>query len=240
MASSRCSHFYLARTGFAVLIASIVLATGCKTTTVIDEYRQVATDELAIGESVVVLGRRHEMDKETEEDFVACIGNELAKGANGIQVIPEQQFLDAMYPWFESSTAPMDVKNLDKLMRNERIARRFEEFQIRYFIWLDGFTERTDSSGSVSCSIGPGGGGCFGFATWDEESHYEASIWDLDGAELSGKISAEGQGTSYMPAIFVPIPLIANVKGAACDSMAAQLRSFIGIDGVAPASGEGI
>jgi hypothetical protein len=227
----------MARIGLAALIAGIVISAGCKTTTVIDEYRQDTSDAMTVGESVVVLGRRHEMDKETEEDFVACVGNELAKNGGGIQVIPEQQFLDAMYPWFESSTAPLDVKNLDKLMRIEKVAQRFEEFQIRYFIWLDGFTERTDSSGSVSCSIGPGGGGCFGFATWDDESHYEASIWDLDGAKVTGKISAEGQGTSYMPAIFVPIPLIANVKGAACDSMAAQLKSFIGTDGLAGGDG---
>ncbi len=178
-------------------------------------------------DSIVVLGRRHSSGHETEIDFVSCVGDSLASGGTGLQVIPEKQFVDAMYPYFETSTAPMDVRNLDRLVQNPAIAEKFADFGLRYFIWIDGSTETTDKKGSISCAIGPGGGGCFGFATWDDEANYEASIWDFDNLKLSGKISAETTGTSYLPAIIVPIPMLARVQAGACKSMAAQIKSFL-------------
>jgi hypothetical protein len=132
-----------------------------------------------------------------------------------------------MYPYFETSTAPTDVKNLDKLVQIPEIRAKLQQFGVRYFVWIDGFTETVDKKGSISCAIGPGGGGCFGFATWDDAANYEASIWDFKELALSGKISAETQGTSYLPAIFIPVPLLARVQSNACTSMAQQLRTFL-------------
>ena len=200
---------------------------GCKSTTVIDEYREAPTASLSAGESVVVLGRRSSSQHEIETDFITCVGKALTNSGEGMRVIPEQEFIDSMYPYFETSTAPMDVKNLDTLVQNPAIARKFADFDIRYFIWIDGFTERTDSNGSITCAVGPGGGGCFGFATWDDEANYEASVWDFKALNFSGKISAETKGTSYMPAVFIPVPLLARVQANACKSMAEQIRSFL-------------
>lgn len=209
------------------MLAALLVLGACKSTTVIDEYREAPTAIVNPDESLVVLGRRHSSHHETEEDFITCVGKSLSAGSNAFKVIPEKEFVDSMYPYFETSTAPMDVKNLDKLAQNPAIADKFSDFRIRYFIWIDGFTETTDKRGSVACSIGPGGGGCFGFATWDDEANYEASIWDFKNLQLSGKISAETQGTSYMPAVIVPIPMLARVQSGACKSMADQIKRFL-------------
>lgn len=205
---------------------AIIVLGGCKSTTVIDQYREFETS-LNAGDTIVVLGRRHNSEHETEKDFISCVGKSLASGEYAINVIPEDLFVDSMYPYFEVSTAPMDVKNLDRLVHNPAIAKKFSEFNIRYFIWIDGFTERTGSSGSITCSITPAGGGCFGFATWDDEANYEASVWDFETLNLAGRISAETQGTSYLPAIIIPIPLLARVQASACKSMANQIKSFL-------------
>lgn len=212
----------------AVAVLAMVAGTlaGCRTTTVIDEYRAAPTN-ISSHQAIVVLGRRHEMDKGTEKDFVRCVGNSLAGSSGKLRVIPEQDFLDTLYPWFEVSTAPMDVENLDSLISNPAVAAKFEEFGIRYFVWIDGFTETTDRAGSVSCAVGPGGGGCLGFKTWDDEAKYEASIWDLKDISVSGKINTETAGTSYVPAVIIPIPLLARVKATACDAMAVRLQHFI-------------
>jgi hypothetical protein len=210
----------------AGLLALLALGAGCKSTTVIDEHR-VTDTHIVSGESIVVLGRRSNSEHETEEDFIRCVGDNLAKGGNPINVVPERQFVDSMYPYFEASTAPTDVKNLDKLVQIPEIRDKLQQFGVRYFVWIDGFTETVDKKGSISCAIGPGGGGCFGFATWDDAAEYEASIWDFRDLALSGKISTETQGTSYMPAIFIPVPLLARVQSNACQSMAEQLRSFL-------------
>lgn len=210
----------------AALIAVLLALGACKSTTVIDETRQAPTS-INSDESVVVLGRRISGEHETEDDFINCVGDSLDNGEHAINVIPEKEFVDSMYPYFEASTAPMDVRNLSKLVRNPAIASKFEDFKIRYFVWIDGSTERTGSSGSISCSISPAGGGCFGFATWDDESDYEASIWDFKNLNLSGKISATTQGTSYLPAIVIPIPLLARVQANACKNMADQIKTFL-------------
>ena len=208
------------------LLLAVLLLPGCKSTTVIDEYRDADTS-LNIGDTVVVLGRRNTSEHETEKDFISCVGKSLAGGEKPIHVIPEDTFVNSMYPYFEVSTAPMDVKNLDTLVKKPEIARKFSEFNIRYFIWIDGHTEKTDSSGSISCSITPAGGGCFGFATWDDQANYEASVWDFQNQNLAGRISAETKGTSYLPAIIIPIPLLARVQSNACAGMASQLKSFL-------------
>jgi hypothetical protein len=210
-----------------LLTCALVVTAGCKSTTIIDEYRENPSISMVEGESIVVLGRRNSSSYDTEIDFVDCVGRSLKYSLRGINVIPEQQFIDSMYPYFETSTAPMDVKNLDRLVQMPEVASKLEEFKVRYFVWIDGFTETTDSDGAISCTVGPGGGGCFGFATWDDEANYEAIIWDFKDLNLEGKISAESSGTSYLPAVIIPIPLLARVQSSACSSMASQIRNFL-------------
>ena len=220
----------LARGGkclFFICVGLSALLSGCKSTTVIDEYREQAVTTLGDNESIVILGRRSSTSHETEIDFIDCVGKSLSSGDKNIHVIPEKDFVDSMYPYFETSTAPMDVKNLDKLVQIPEVANKFSEFGIKYFIWIDGFTETVDQNGSISCAIGPGGGGCFGFASWEDEANYEATIWDFKDLTLSGRISAETNGTSLMPAIFIPIPLLARVQSHACQNLAHQIESFL-------------
>ncbi len=79
----------------------------------------------------------------------------------------------------------------------------------------------------MTCSVGPGGGGCFGFVSWERDSSYEASIWDMRRGRPVGKIASDARGTSYMPAVVVPVPLIARVQASACDGLGDQLRTFL-------------
>jgi hypothetical protein len=107
------------------------------------------------------------------------------------------------------------------------VAGRLADIGLKYLVWIEGSTERTDSEGSLTCSITTTGAGCFGFLTWENDSSYEATIWDVRSGRAVGRISSDAIGTSYMPAVVVPIPLIARVKSSACSSLADQLKSFI-------------
>jgi hypothetical protein len=210
--------------GLAFLLLTVSLA-GC-TTTEIDEFRQGAT-HIDAGEKIVILGRRQNNNYETEGSFVQCVADTVASGRDGIEVIAEQDFLDAMFPFFEPRTAPMRTSHLEELMRLDVAAQKIEEFGVEYIVWLDGFTERSDSGGSMSCVIGPGGGGCFGFGTWTDDSNFEAEVWDLDTLTSVGSISTDANGQSYMPAVVIPIPLIARVEANACNGLGNQLKQFI-------------
>jgi len=200
------------------------MGAGCVDAT-IEEYRAGAS-EMVAGERIVILGRRHNNRYETETSFVDCIGKELGSGSNAVAVVPERQFVDELFPWFEPRTAPLKASDLPKLLANPLIAERFEQDGLRYLVWLDGSTSTTDSAGSMTCTISPGGGGCFGFVTWNRDSSYEASIWDLRSQQNVGRISSDASGTSYMPAVVIPVPIIARVQAEACDGLATQLRAF--------------
>lgn len=213
----------IARLAFAFPVAFIL--SSC-TTTEIDEFRQSATD-IAFDESIVILGRRQNNNYETEESFVQCVGDVVSRGQGAISVVNEGEFLDAMFPFFEPRTAPMRTGHLEQLMAVDVAAEKLEEFGIEYIVWLDGITERSDQSGSISCTIGPGGGGCFGFGTWTDDSNFEAEIWDIDTMTSVGSISTESNGQSYMPAVVIPIPLIARVEANACSGLGGQLKQFI-------------
>ncbi|HJP38314.1 MAG TPA: hypothetical protein QF499_04175 [Gammaproteobacteria bacterium] len=202
----------------------VALVAGCSSTTVIDAH---VTKPALIDsqDAVVVLGRRSSIEQEIERDFIKCVGKNLSKHAENFYVVPEETFVDGMYPYFENSTAPLDIRDLGKLVKIPEVIQKLQEFKVRYFIWIVGFTERTDENGAMSCAVAPGGGGCFGFATWSDEASYEAHIWDLENLQITAKVSAETQGTSYMPAIFVPIPLLARVQSSACQGMAKQIQT---------------
>ena len=49
---------------------------------------------------------------------------------------------------------------------------------------------------------------------------------------VTGTINADYSGTSFLPALVVPIPLIARTQAAACKGLADQLRAFIVSDSV--------
>lgn len=201
------------------------IATACTSTTV-DEFRQGETG-IETHESVVILGRRQASDYETRAEFVDCVGDRLGRGNDAISVIPEQEFVDAMFPWFEPRTAPLRTRDLEKLMAEEVVAQKMDEFGVRYIVWLDGFTETTGRSGSISCTIGPGGGGCFGFGSWEDDANFDARIWDVGSATNVGTISTDANGQSYLPALVIPIPLIARVEANACSRLANQLKDFV-------------
>ena len=207
----------------SLVAGALALALGGCTTTKIDE-RRVTSASVVSGDAVVVLGRRHSSDYETEPDFIRCVGNGVSRA--GAKVLPELDFMNNFYPWFEPRTAPMSIKRLEALMQKPLFAQSLRQTNLRYIVWVDGQTQTVDKAGSISCAVGPGGAGCIGFGTWDDSSTYEASVWDLQKMDTVAQISAEASGTSYMPALIVPVPLIARVQAAACDGLANQLQNL--------------
>jgi len=208
-----------------LLLFNAALLAACTSTTV-DEFRQGETG-IENDEAVVILGRRQASDYETRSEFVECVGDRMARGDNAINIVPEQEFIDAMFPWFEPRTAPLRTRDLEQLMAEDVVAAKMSEYGIRYIVWLDGFTETTDRQGSISCTIGPGGGGCFGFGTWEDDANFDARVWDVGSLTNVGTINTDATGQSYLPALVVPIPLIARVEANACNRLATQLKDFV-------------
>ena len=180
----------------AVIVA--ITTSGCVTATI--ENARVETTGLLEGEAVVIIAKSYHQGNETEADYIQCVETALGYGVSALNVVPAQQFIDKLFPWFEPRTAPSNTKGLMQFMEKLGVSKAIELMGVRYIIWIDGDTERVTQGGSLSCAAGPGGGGCFGFAWWQDDADYEASIWDLDKSESVGTVTADYSGTSFLPA----------------------------------------
>jgi hypothetical protein len=211
-----------------ILLGVVASLTACVTSRV-EDSREGLTG-LAEGEAVVIMAKSYHLGNETEAKYINCIEDSLGRGKGGMRVIPRGEFVDSVFPWFEPRTAPAETKGLAKLMERPGVADKIKDQGIRYIIWIDGDTEKVAGGGSLSCAAGPGGGGCFGFAWWQNAADYDAFVWDLEGLESAGTVSADVSGTSFLPALVIPIPLIARTQAKACKGLADQLRAFIVTD----------
>jgi len=204
--------------------ATFLLLSGCMTAK-LEEDRTMSTS-IGATEAVVLLAKPHVEGITAEDDFMDCVGDKMAK-STGIQVRPNDLFVDSMFPWLEPSTAPQRPEGITKLLSKDVVAARVAESGVRYLIWIDGATRQTDSGGSITCTLGPAGGGCIGFGWWEKESDYEAVVWDLNTARTAGSVSTNVTGTSALVGVLVPLPFIARVQGTACDRLAEQLGAFL-------------
>jgi hypothetical protein len=106
------------------------------------------------------------------------------------------------------------------------VSERISASGVRYLVWLDGATRKTDGGGSLACGAAPGAAGCVGFGWWEKESDFEAVIWDLKSGKSAGSVGTNVTGTSAIVGAVVPLPFIARVEGTACKRLAEQLQSF--------------
>jgi hypothetical protein len=206
------------------LLIICFLTAGCSTTRIDEEVN--AAYSIKEGESIVVLSDSYHTGNKTENDFMDCLNQSLSKKQNEFNVISTTEFQNIFYPWFEPSTAPQTIEKLPQLLSKQIIKDKLDQLEIKYLVKVTGETKTNASSGALSCAAGPGGGGCFGFAWWDDTSAYEASIWDLSQEASVGNLSASVSGTSVIPAIVIPIPILARTQSNACEGLTRQIVGF--------------
>ena len=204
--------------GLAVPAALLVLAAGLAPA---DAFAEEEAESLVLLRTSYLAGNR------TEEEFVRCVSKKIRSGKKRTHVIGERKFVDDLYPWLEPRTMPRESADLSEFMERPGVGEAIRRKGVRYMVWLSGQTMREGSGGSLSCAAGPGGAGCFGLAWWQNNSEYTASVWDIsDGSDL-GAMKANVRGTSVIPALVIPIPIIARTREKACDSLAGQLRDYL-------------
>ncbi|HEY5568457.1 MAG TPA: hypothetical protein VIM81_14615 [Gammaproteobacteria bacterium] len=202
------------------------LAAGCGVTSRLEPYKQTSA-VIQEGEHVVVLARKHHATHEAEQEFVQCVSDALADSKHTILVQDSTEFEDMMYPWFEPSMAPLNTADLSELLDRPGVMARVQDTGVRFLVWLDGSTDRVASGGGITCAAGVGGAGCMGLAWWEDDSRYDATVWDINELASAGTIHADVRGRSVMPAIIVPLPFIARPRAHACKGLTEQLEQFL-------------
>ena len=214
----------MSRAATPMVFAGLLSLAGCMQAR-IEESREMPT-RIAGDEGIVVLAKPQVEGVGTEDGFMDCVGDNLAGGARGLRVLGNDEFVDAMFPWFEPGTAPARPEAVSTLLSQPGVSERIAASGVRYVVWLDGDTRRTDGGGSLACGAAPGAAGCIGFGWWEKEADYEATIWDLQQAKSAGSVGTNVTGTSAIIGAVVPLPFIARVQGTACNRLARQLRHF--------------
>ena len=179
------------------------------------------------GESVVVISNSYHSGNQTEYDFIQCVNKSLSNKQDYFNLIQTEYFQNMLYPWLEPRTAPQTPEDLPEFLSRDLVRGTLETHNVKYLINISGETKTNSSSGALSCAAGPGGGGCFGLAWWDDTSSYSASVWDIAQQSSVGSVSATVSGTSVIPALIIPIPIIARTKSSACDGLVKQLLNFL-------------
>jgi hypothetical protein len=209
----------------AIAVAGALIS-ACGVTSRLEPYKQ--TDAvIEEGEQVVVLARKHHATHEAEQGFVDCVSHALADSKQGIEVHDSITFENLMYPWFEPSTAPLSTADLTELLEKPGVMDRVRDTGVRFVVWLDGSTDRIASGGGITCAAGVGGAGCMGLAWWEDDSKYDATVWDIRELSSAGTIHADVRGRSVMPAIIIPLPFIARPQAHACRGLTDQLEQFL-------------
>lgn len=209
---------------FTLLLATTWIG-GCGSMTTVDDYRPTA-EPIYIGahEKVAILGRRDAGHYVTDRSFIECLVKRMKNSS--FQVMPEQEFVDALFPWFEPRTAPKHLKRLKKIMQEPSVRKKVEQEQIGYLVWLDGEVESHGVTGAMHCGVGPTGAGCFGFTSWDKQVKFEAIVWNMVDLTEEARIRVDSEGTSYVIGIVAPIPLLTRAESQACQGMGDQLKSY--------------
>jgi len=192
----------------------------------IDESRELDT-RIGNAESVVVLAKPQIEGAGADSQFLDCIGFRIAGRRKTIKVHPNEEFTDKLFPWFEPGTVPSKAEGMESILLQPGVAEQVAATGVRYIVWLDGGTRKTDGGGSLACGAAPGAAGCVGFGWWEKASDYEATVWDLKQAKSAGSVGTSVSGTSAIVGAIVPLPFIAHTEQTACTRLGDQLRSFL-------------
>ena len=205
-------------------LAGVFLA-GCASTTTVDDYRPTYEPiTIESHEKVAILGRSDAAHHSTDRDFMDCLAGRMSRA--NFQVMGEQEFIDALYPWFEPRTAPRHLRRLKAIMSDPMVREKVQQENISYLVWLEGEVESQGMAGAMHCGMGPGTPGCFGYTAWEKYATFEAVVWDLVDLTEEARIRVDSEGTSYVIGIVAPIPLLTPVEREACEGMGDQRRSY--------------
>jgi len=117
----------------ASVFALLILVSGCMQSRV-EESRELHT-KIQKDEAVVILAKPQIEGASAEDEFIDCVAGGLAgHGASAIATRTDEQFTDAMFPWFEPGTAPSRPEAVAALLTRPGVAERVAASGVRYVV----------------------------------------------------------------------------------------------------------
>ena len=163
-----------------------------------------------------------------DDDWLTCIQDGIRDGAATVQFIGSEQFRDATFPWFEPSVEqPTTPEAWARRLSDPLIADGAVRLGARYALLVGGHTENGPGSGSLACSLGPGGGGCFGFTSGPRHTGMQLTLVDFVRREFVGNIDVSESGSYTWIGLILPIPIIDATESEACRKASREVRRLL-------------
>ncbi len=198
------------------------IALGACTATTVQE--KVETPPKGIyGEVLTVLPQGPQ-----DHRFAECVSDTLKTARPNLQFVPQDQFRDALFPWFEPGIAPKSAEELASLLGKRLVEEMIAKLGIRYVILVTGETVQQGFEGPFGILSAPPAGGFFGYATAPRETKIAATIWDLKGTRLFPTEHAEARGAFVAAAFILPVLIPTATETPACKDLGQRLAGYFG------------
>jgi hypothetical protein len=216
-----CNRLYI----FISITLALVLALieGCTTSQI--KVTQGIDTAIPPGDGIVIFHSHIEALRVKREWFAKCVEKTILKNRPDQLFVDDRTFKDALFPWFETNTAPKTPADLPKLLARPLVKDKISELGVRYVIFIAG-----DTTGSPADAHGLSDitfAGWWGLHWWDRETSLAAIVWDLKKAEEVCKVEATASGTTIMPAIIIPIPIMPMTETTTCEELGRQLVELL-------------
>lgn len=172
---------------------------------------------------IVLIKRKNEgLFASNRNHLIKCLSEKLNIKKNLI-VVNENQFRNAMYPFFESNDATINLEPSIEILKDNNFERKIKKSDIDYLIWLSEETKYGDKVGALSCSLGLYGAGCFGYTNQADITNVKAEIWSVSGKKMLSNDSVTTKGQSQLIAFVVPIPIPSDSHLRSCKVLSQKL-----------------
>ena len=162
-----------------------------------------------------------ELFQDKEEFFITCLTKELRE--KNYQIISDKEFRDRAFPFFEPDETTMNVEPSIDILQEKQFQQQIKTLGVEYIIWVSGQTDYADKVGAVSCALGLQGGGCYGYASQNDESNIQAEIWHVSEKKLLGYNTATAKGKYQLFAFVIPIPIPSDSRQKSCKKISRSI-----------------
>lgn len=155
----------------------------------------------------------------------SCLTEQLAAACPGSRFIMPSTVRDALFPLMEPATQPETEEAFAALLSRSDIRLRLVK-RMDYLVAFAGGTA-AESQGGIVCGGGFGAGGCLGLAWINKDTRISVIIWDLGETTPARHQDSHVEGTTWIPAFILPIPIPAFTETEACHDMSRQIVEFV-------------
>jgi hypothetical protein len=157
-----------------------------------------------------------------ETKFSKCVKKGLKADIQNLNIISQNEFRDALFPWFERSTAPKNVEELSILLSKSAIRERINKLGVDAVINVSGKTIQEKWQGQG----GGGYGAVVGYGHSDETTYMTATVWNLKDKTIFAT-NKNVIGTNYLIVIGLPIYIPASTESSACNETVNRISDYL-------------